>query len=120
MATIKRPTVWVTNEPFERTEGGGMRSKFNLAPAAEFGELQVLIPAGHSLLSSVPTVRVIKEKLSDFTDDDYLLPVGDPAAMMIAGAIAAAVNSGRMKVLKWDRMSGRYIVIQIDITGKPV
>lgn len=112
--------VYITNEPFERGDGGGMRSKFNLTPAAEYGELVVLIPAGTSLISSVPTVRTIREKLADFNDADYLLPVGDPSAMMIAGAIAASVNHGRMKVLRWDRQEGRYIVIQIDTTGKPI
>jgi len=109
--------VFVTNEPYEKTEGGGMRSKFNLTPASEFGELTVLIPAGNSLISSVPTVRTMRDKLADFSDDDYLLPVGDPSAMMIAGAIAASVNNGRMKVLRWDRQEGRYLCIQIDVTG---
>lgn len=112
--------VWITNESFQRTENGGIQSKFNLTPAAAYGTLEVLVPAGNSLISSVPTVRLIREKLRDFSDNDYLLPIGDPAAMMIAGAIAAEVNHGRLKLLRWDRIQQQYIVVQIDTTGKPL
>lgn len=110
--------VFITNEPVERAEGGGMKSKFNLAPAAEFGDLEVLIPAGGNLISSVPTVRLLRDKLRSFNDDDYLLPVGDPAAMLAAGAIAAEFNGGRIKLLRWDRQNQRYAVVQIDTSGR--
>ena len=110
--------VYVTHEPFERAENGGMKSKFDLTPAAQYGEIDVLIPAGASLISSVPTVRILREKLRSFSDDDYLLPVGDPSIMMAAGAIAAENNGGRIKVLRWDRHQRCYIPIQIDISGK--
>lgn len=112
--------VFVSHEPFERTEDGGFRSKFNLAPAAEYGEINILIPAGMSLISTVPTVKTIREKLRGFTDDDYLLPVGDPSIMMIAGAIAAEFNGGRIKVLRWDRFEKRYLPIQVDTSGKAI
>ena len=95
-----------------------MRSKFNLTPAAEYGEINVLVPAGMTLFSTVPAVRLIREKLRGFTDDDYLLPVGDPSIMMIAGAIAAEHNGGRLKVLRWDRDQRRYIPINVDTSGK--
>lgn len=113
-----KSTVWVTNEPYHRVENGAMQAKFNLTPAAAFGTLEILIPAGNSLISSVPTVRILREKLKDFSDNDYLLPVGDPAVMMAAGAIAAEVNHGRIKLLRWDRIQQQYIVIQIDTSGK--
>lgn len=111
-------TVFITHEPYERTENGGMRSKFNLNPAAEYGNLEVLIPAGNSLISSVPTVRTLREKLRGFSDEDYLLPVGDPTIMMAAGAIAAEFNGGKIKVLRWDKQQQRYVMIQVDTTGK--
>ena len=110
--------VFVTNEPYQRVENGAMQAKFNLTPAAVYGKLEILVPAGSSLISSVPTVRTLREKLKDFNDNDYLLPVGDPSVMMAAGAIAAEVNHGRIKVLRWDRIQHQYIVIQIDTTGK--
>ena len=113
-------TVWVTHEPFERTEDGSLRSKFNLTPASEYGDIEVLVPAGMSLLSSVPTVRMMRDKLRSFSDEDYLLPVGDPSTMLIAGTIAAEFNHGRVKILRWDRALKRYIVIKIDTSGKSI
>jgi len=112
--------VYITHEPYERTDEGAMRSKFDLTPAARYGELHVLIPAGTSMLSTVPTVRTLREKLRGFSDEDYLLPVGDPSVMMAAGAIAAEFNAGRVKVLRWDRHQKCYIPIQIDTSGKPL
>lgn len=110
--------VFVTHEPYEKADNGSMRAKFDLTPAAEYGDIQVLIPAGASLLSTVPTVRTLRDKLRGFSDDDYLLPVGDPSIMMAAGAIAAEFNGGRLKVLRWDRHLRKYIPIQIDTSGK--
>ena len=118
--TEKRARVFITHEPYERTDSGAVRSVFNFSPAMQYGDLTVLVPAQTSLLSSVPTVRTLRDKLRDFSDDDYLLPVGDPSIMMAAGAIAAEFNHGRVKVLKWDREQRRYLPIQLDTTGKPV
>ena len=48
-------------------------------------------------------------------DDDYLLMVGDPAAIAAAGAVACMLNNGRMKLLKWDRQEMRYYVVEYDL-----
>ena len=111
--------VYITNEPY-RMENGVQKSSFNLTPAAEYGDLEVLIPAGQSLLSTVPTVRTLRDKLRNFCDDDYLLPVGDPSIMVAAGAIAAEFNNGRVKLLRWDRITHRYVAVQIDTSGKSI
>jgi len=109
--------VFVTHEP-HRVEAGLVKSLFDLTPAAEYGELQVLMPAGSSLLSTVPMVRTMRDRLRDFSDNDYLLPVGDPASIMAAGAIAAEMNNGRVKILRWDRTGRRYIVVHLDTSGR--
>ncbi len=56
------------------------------------------------------------EKLIDFNDDDYLLLVGDPAAIGLCCAVAAAIN-GRFTVLKWDRQEMTYYPVSFDIRG---
>lgn len=112
--------VFITNEPHRIDDQGNIRSVFDLTPAAEYGELEVLIPAGASLISAVPMVRVMRDKLSTFCDADYLLPVGDPASIMAAGAIAAEMNHGRVKILRWDKGTRKYITIQVDTSGKAV
>lgn len=113
-------TVYITNEPHRADANGNMQPVFNLTPAAEYGNLEVLLPAGASLISTVPMVRTMRDRLANFSDDDYLLPVGDPASIMAAGAIAAEMNAGRVKILRWDRGVRKYMVVQVDTSGKAV
>ena len=89
----------------------------DIASAMRFGDLTVLLPSNTQLaFSTVPTVRSLKRKLRNFTDRDYLLLTGDPAAIGLACSIAAAYNSGRYRLLKWDRRERMYIPVSIDIT----
>tara|TARA_A100001388_G_scaffold153409_2_gene114055 strand:+ start:3302 stop:3622 length:321 start_codon:yes stop_codon:yes gene_type:complete len=92
----------------------------NLLPAQEYGDINVLLPPGNVAFSSSPTVRRLRNGLKDFTDSDYLLLMGDPAAIAMAGAIATEQNRGRMQLLKWDRQEHRYFVIKVDIHGGSV
>mgnify|MGYP000622126402 CR=1 FL=1 len=59
----------------------------------------------------------IKQELKEFSDDDYLLLIGDPAIIAVCGAIAAKNNRGKFKVLKWDRNDKRYYDLEIDLRG---
>jgi hypothetical protein len=98
-------TVYVVQEP----------RGINLMPAEKYGRLQVLLPPGNVAYSAAPTVSRLKRGLARFTDEDYLLMVGDPAAIAVAGAVATMLNNGRMKVLKWDRQEMRYYVVEFDL-----
>lgn len=111
--------VYVTQEVMVRDSDGELRRKFDLSKAEEkYGEVRVLIPHGQSLVSSVPVVRQLNEQLRDFTEDDYLLPLGDPAIMAAAAAIAARNTNGKLNVLKWDRRQGTYLNVQLDLSGR--
>ena len=91
----------------------------NITSALDFGSIETILPPNSQVAFSVyPTVRRVKRKLEKFTDDDYLLFIGDPTAISIVSAIAAAKNNGRYKCLKWDRLERRYIPIQVDIFQK--
>jgi len=91
----------------------------NILSAQEYGELKLLLPGGSQIvLSSGPTVRKLKTKLKDFCDDDYLLLMGDPAAIGIACSIAADINRGRYKCLKWDKIEATYYPIEIDLYNR--
>lgn len=112
-------TVYVTQEVMVREANGDLRRKFDLSSAeAKYGAARVLVPHGQSLVSSVPVVRQLNEQLRDFTEDDYLLPLGDPAIMVAAAAIAARNTNGRLNVLKWDRRQGEYLCVQLDLSGR--
>lgn len=94
----KRARVFVTQE----------RRGLNLVPAMEFGDMVVLLEEGDQVFfNAKPTVSEVERKLADFSDQDFILPLGDPVSIGIACAAAARANNGRFKLLKFDRIMTR-------------
>lgn len=109
--------VFVVQQPLRKTMSGALTAAFDVTPALEFGDLELLLDSGVVIgIAMMPMVRVFHQKLKNFCDDDYILPAGDVAAMGIAIAIAAQHNSGRVAVLRWDRIQRKYIALRIDLT----
>jgi hypothetical protein len=92
-------------------------SKFDYTPAAKYGDLEYLLPSGDVALSPQPMVNTLRNKLKDFSDEDFLLPTGDPVCIMAAAVLASNFNNGKAKVLKWNKRSNEYFVVNIDFTG---
>ena len=91
----------------------------NVRSAEKFGDLKVVLPDNRQIvLSSGPLTFKLQQELKNFNDEDYLLLMGDPAIIAVAGAVVSDVNGGRFKVLKWDRYEKRYYDIEIDLRGK--
>ena len=91
----------------------------NILSAEKYGDLELLLPEGSQLvLSTAPTVRRLKNKLKDFSDDDYLLLMGDPSAIGIACAVASSNNRGRFKCLKWDKREYKYYPVEVNLYEK--
>ena len=91
----------------------------NILSAEKYGKLELLLPEGSQLvLSTAPTVRRLKSKLKDFSDDDYLLLMGDPSAIGIACAVASSNNRGRFKCLKWDKREYKYYPVEVNLYEK--
>lgn len=100
------PTVYVVSE----TE------QHNITSALNWGDVKPILPPNAQIVFSTgPTVSRVKRMLAKFSDDDYLLFIGDPTAIGIVSAVAAHRNKGRFKCLKWDKRERRYIPIQIDL-----
>lgn len=116
---MTRPIVYVVCEPKHKI-GDVERPSMDLTPAAEYGELSILMPTSQSMLATVPTVRALKEKLRNFTDDDYILPVGDPVLIATVAMVASEINGGRIKFLKWDKGMKQYLTIAVDTSGRAI
>lgn len=100
------PTVYVVQESPGK----------NILGASDFGEIKMLLPSDNQIIFSPgPTTFELKNKLQKFSDLDYIIPIGDPAAIAIACMVAAENNKGRLKLLKWDRQESRYYPLQIDL-----
>lgn len=104
-----KPTVFLVQEnPY-----------INVLGAAEYGDIVVLFESGQQIMfSPQPAIRKLKRKLKDFDDGDYLLMMGDPAAMGIACCVAAEMNRGKFNILKWDKKQQRYYPVGINLNEK--
>ena len=90
----------------------------NVLPARQYGELSVLLPPGDVILSPGPTTRKLQRALKDFSDQDYLLLMGDPVSIGLACAVASDMNQGRFKLLKWDRQQHVYYPVAVVLNRK--
>ena len=91
----------------------------NVLSAQEYGDIVLLFESGQQIMfSPQPAIKKLRRKLKDFDDNDYLLMMGDPAAMGIACCVASDINRGRFKILKWDKIQKRYYSVSVNIYEK--
>lgn len=93
----------------------GILKTTDLSAAAAYGDLEVLIKSNNIGIALQPLVASLKHALRNYSDDDYILTVGDPVAIGLASVIAAQANRGRVTFLRWDRQTKRYIKIKVEI-----
>ena len=93
--------------------------KINIIGATQFGQLKVLLPENSQIiLSPTYVVTTLKQKLKDYTEEDYLLLTGDPAIIGVTCSIVSDITNGKYKLLKWDKQERRYYPVEIDLYNK--
>lgn len=85
--------------------------------ASKFGEVRFLLGPSASPWGLKTIIPELMQSLTTFSDEDYLLFIGNQTFFAIAGAIALGTNDGRMKILQWSRKDGGYLPIQIDLNS---
>lgn len=91
----------------------------NFLPAKEYGELVPMLPYDMQIyLSTAPAARKLTRFLQNFSDNDYILLVGDPVLIGLATAIACMHNRGKAKLLKWDKRTMGYHPVEVDLIPK--
>lgn len=114
---MNKPKVYITQVPHRRDpETRAYVPSINIAPAAEHGELVVMMPPRASFFATSDLVKQMKEHLQnyDYEAGDCLVAMGDPAVIAVAFAILGKQN-GRFTVLKWDRNVGRYLPAHVHV-----
>lgn len=116
---MSRSRAFVVQEPM-KMEAGVRVPRINLGTLKPYGEVVFLFQWSDfkeedSFADTDDIVRDLREKLESFTDDDYIVPLGNPAMIGLAIAIAADCNHGRVRVLDWMRERGRYRIIHMDL-----
>tara|TARA_A100000172_G_scaffold45603_1_gene28133 strand:+ start:7501 stop:7851 length:351 start_codon:yes stop_codon:yes gene_type:complete len=109
-------TVYCIQEPPGTADGN---PKYNVMKALSFGEVKFLLTERAQLVYSAGSlINKLRKLLKDFNDEDFLLLVGDPAIIAATSALVADINHGKFKVLKWDRIAGKYYPLSINLYQK--
>lgn len=96
---------------------GKLAPKHNLESARSFGRLEVMLGPSAGPFSAPETIAELRAKLEPYTEDDYLLLVGNPCLIGWAVALASQ-RSPRLKILQWSNRHGVYIPVECDL-GSP-
>lgn len=105
-------TVYVVQNSLYRDNRGELVPKFDYTPAEGYGDIEFLLNDSARPFVLAPIIKELQEKLSNFSDADYLLLTGNPALLGLAFAIAADANDGCVRVLQWHGKSGTYTSIE--------
>ena len=112
----KKPTVYVLQEIAGTRYGN---PKINIVGAAEYGEIKFLLPELSQIMwSPGPLIYKLRSLLKNYTPDDSLLLVGDPAIIGVACSIVSDITNGKYKLIKWDKQERRYYPIEINLYEK--
>jgi len=92
-------TVYVPQEP-TRYVNGEQEPMFDLTPASEYGDINILLNSGQVMLNTAPMIQKLRTEMREYSDEDYILAIGDPSALAAVVAVAAMYNNGKFKLLK--------------------
>lgn len=113
---MSKGRVFVVQRPayFDKVRRGWV-NKYDLTPAAKFGELVFLLPPGNIYRDRLRgALQHLREALCDYGPQDHVLAVGDPVA--IAATIAVVCRRhARISLLKFDRQTGEYEAFVVDL-----
>ena len=111
---MSRPIVYILQEPL-KMEDGNMVPVMDFRKVIPYGDPKVVLPNGRVSLTPGPTIDSLIDCLKDYTDNDYIVSVGDPSAIFIAAMVIADRNNGKVNLLKWDKAAKQYIKVVVDI-----
>lgn len=108
--------VYVTQSPIRVDQATGREApRFNLSKAAEYGEIHVLFPPRAPFIQSGELIAQLDIALSNYSrDNDYLLTLGDPV-ITAAAVYVLSTRLGSFRVLRWDKITGRYMSVRVGL-----
>lgn len=107
---------FLPQEPTRYDAATGLRKvTMDFTPALRYGEIKVCLPPNISLFATHPVAVALREQMKDFDEEDYLIAVGDPTLIGMAFHIALMKTGGRFNQLKWDRHTGQYLKLRVEM-----
>lgn len=104
--------VWAVQSNMKRGGDGSWAPKFDLSLAGQYGKVEYVFGHGPVALMGPAVHSAIKERLKEYSDEDYLLFIGDNVLGNMVTAFL--VRQGfKPKALRWDNVIKRYDVIEL-------
>jgi len=97
---------------------GEMIPRFDLTQAEQFGTITYLLSPRAKPYAAGGIITELYKKLDTFSDEDYLLLVGNQCLVGFAMSVAADLNDGRVNILQWSGRDQAYVQIKADINGE--
>ncbi len=106
------PRVFVV-QVAQKWNGTKMVPKYDISAAEKYGRIVPLLAPNARPTQGEAVLDELARKLADFSDDDHILCIGNPALIGFAMAFATDANQGRVQVLQW--MHDRYLSVKARI-----
>lgn len=115
--------VFLVQEPL-RMLGGVPVPRINYGTLKPYGDVKFLFQWGEvkdddAMDNTAPLIWKLRASLHDFNDFDYIVPLGNPALIGMAIAVAAECNDGRVQILDWMRDAAQYRTVNVDLNCQP-
>lgn len=110
--------VFVVHRPTGKDKDSGeIIPTMDLSPAQEFGDLKFILREDRNPFKNIQgamaeTVEYLETE--GFSQDDWLLLVGNPTLIAIV-ASAATMMVDKLRVLQWDRNGRKYRPVEITL-----
>jgi len=112
---MPRPRCFIVQEPMKKDMVSGMMvPMLDFRKVVEYGDPVVLVTTSRIGFTPGPLFDTIRDKMRDITDEDFIVPTGDPVAMFAVAMVAADLCNGKVNCLKWDKTRSEYIAIRMD------
>lgn len=103
------PKVYIVQVGMQRRDTmTGDKVPFDLSPAEEYGQLVPLLGPRATPYNTEAIIQELRLGLRDYTENDYLLLVGNPVLIGIASAICAS-KAHTVQFLQWSGRERRYL-----------
>lgn len=93
-------------------ELGELVPRYNISPAERFGKLKFILSPRATTARPEEVIAKMDLILRNFTDEDFLLLIGNPVLIGWATALAAAHNKGRVQLLVWSGKERDYTPVK--------
>lgn len=105
----RRPKVYVVQQHLAKNDKGVLEPKFDLTPAAEFGELVYILKtdAKPQDLDPQDDLKTIRKAMQGIQECDYILPIGSTIFIALV-AIVASEYCANVTFLYWNGRLKEY------------